>query len=71
MRKIFPIVAIILLTMVSCHRSGDSYVEDCFTIEYRQPVNGYQVKAVVNKGNDDEILEMAHWDSRIKARRFC
>ena len=54
MRKTFPIVAIILLAMTSCHRSGDSYVEDCFTIEYRQPVNGYQVKAEVNL--EDDVL---------------
>lgn len=54
MRKIFPIIAIILLAMTSCHRSGSSYAEDCFTIEYRQPVNGYQVKAVVNM--EDDIL---------------
>ena len=54
MRKIFPIVAIILLTMVSCHRSESSYTEDCFTIEYRQSVNGYLVKAEVNM--EDDVL---------------
>jgi len=54
MKKIIPIIAIILLTMVSCHRSENNSTEDCFTIEYRQPVNGYQVKAEVNM--EDDVL---------------
>lgn len=41
--------------MVSCHRSESSYTEDCFTIEYRQSVNGYQVKAEVNM--EDDVLD--------------
>ena len=70
MKKIIPIFIIMLLTMVSCHRSKgvykstkntqcdtvvvDDYVSwnDSFIVVYRQPVNGYKVKAVVRMSYD-------------------
>lgn len=63
MKKIIPIVAVALLAMASCHRAkvlteGEKDVavdtaeasineNDSFIVVYRQPVNGYKVKAVV------------------------
>lgn len=63
MKKIIPIIAIVLLAMAGCHRkkvasegTRDVVVDtaeasinenDSFIVVYRQPVNGYKVKAVV------------------------
>ena len=72
MKKIIPIIAIVLLAMTSCHRSKivterekDVAIDstdnvnwsDSFTVVYRQLVNGYQVKAVVKPApSDDDII---------------
>ena len=69
MKKIIPILAIISLVMASCHRSKvvsegtrDVVVDtaeasinenDSFTVVYRQPVNGYKVKAIVKESPYD------------------
>ena len=63
MKKIIPIIAIMLLAIASCHRAmvasegtRDVVVDtteaiinknDSFIVVYRQPINGYKVKAVV------------------------
>lgn len=63
MKKIIPIIMIALLAMASCHRAkvlteGEKDVavdtaeasineNDSFIVVYRQPINGYKVKAVV------------------------
>ena len=63
MKKIIPILAIAFLAIMSCHRTkvvaeGEKEVavdstetsvneNDSFIVVYRQPVNGYKVKAVV------------------------
>ena len=68
MKKIASIIAVFLLMLVSCQQSGkvsgqedlsadsvDMIADsDSFIVVYRQPVNGYQVKAVV-KMADYEI----------------
>lgn len=63
MKKIVPIIVIAFLLMASCHRSklasegirdvvvdtseASNNENDSFIVVYRQPVNGYKVKAVV------------------------
>ena len=74
MKKIIPILAIISLAMASCHRAkvlteGEKDVavdstedinwNDSFIVDYRQLVNGYQVKAVVKPASSDVMIMQA------------
>lgn len=74
MKKIIPIVAVTLLAMASCHRTkvvaeGEKDVavdstedinwNDSFIVDYRQLVNGYQVKAVVKPASSDVMIMQA------------
>jgi hypothetical protein len=63
MKKLISIIIIVLLAMVSCHRTKVASEEtkdvvadtaeaiinenDSFIVVYRQPINGYKVKAVI------------------------
>lgn len=65
MKKIIPIIVIILLVIAGCHRSmgvaegtmagisdsieTNSNGDDSFTVVYRQPVNDYKVKALLKR----------------------
>lgn len=62
-KKIIPIISVLLMMLAACqHREKIAEQEnmpaektDSFQVAYHQPVNGYQVKAVV-KMDEGEIL---------------
>lgn len=83
MKKIIPIIAIVLLSMMSCHRqknnaekvdiieTGDDINwNDSFIVVYRQYVNGYRVKAVVKPGVSDVPVMKADLSFEKKGKAF-